>query len=261
MFDSDCSDFLNFLSEPRTLKDVAERFGASASSARRHLQKAIEQRQVIAFKCSRKAYRKAQRKQRSRETVFYISRDGGFLPKELVGFAVKGMTKALDGAEGSTAFVKFKSKGNSKSSFSSKPKSALDYEGYERRSTRFPRIKAGKEKLVASARQRHSPMGKIPRQNQTKSLSTVEKLSMLTALSRRSLSYLELHSRFKVSKQTIKTLTRNGVVEAVWGPMNVGINYGLTKKGMNQLKRLRAAARLNGDEIRKATIHLKHRGS
>jgi len=257
MSDSNSSDLLNFLSEPRSLKEVAEHFGISPSVADYYLQKAIEQNQVLVCKCSSNAGLKSRKKQKQRETLFYISQNIDPLSKGLTGFAATRVART-QGVGSETTFVKFSSTRISKSNISSMIENALDSKKYEPRQTSFPRIRVRREKLVRSAR-RHAPVIRQPLiQSRVKSLSAAEKLSMFAALSRQLLSYSDLHVRFNISKQTIKTSMKNGLIEDVWGPKNIGVRFRLTKKGEKHLKRLKVAAKLEKDEIKKATIRLKH---
>jgi hypothetical protein len=252
------SELLNFLSEPRCLKEVADHFGISASIADCCLQKAIEQNQVIVCKYSRNASLKSRKKQKQHETFFYISRDSDLFSKGLTGFAVTRVVGTQEGVGSETAFVKFSSKSASKSNFSSMIENASDSKNRELRQTAFPRVKAPRERLVRNPR-RPPPVIRQPlKQSQIKSLSVAEKLSMLIALSHQPLSHLDLHAHFNVSKRTIKTFMKNGLIEEAWGPQNIGVKFRLTTKGEKYLKRLKAAARLGKDKIRKATIQLKY---
>jgi DNA-binding MarR family transcriptional regulator len=254
----DRSKLLNFLSEPRCLKEITNHFGISTSIADYCLQKAIEQNQVIVCKYSRNASLKPRKKQKQRETLFYISRNSGLHSKGLTEFVETRVAGAQKGMRSETAFVEFSSKSASRSDFSSMIENASDSKNREPRQTAFPKVKASRERLVRNAR-RHAPVVRQPlKQSQIKSLSVAEKLSMLMALSRQPLSHSDLHARFNVSKRTLKTFIKNGLIEEVWGPQNIGVKFRLTAKGEKHLKRLEAAARLGTDKIRKATIQLKY---
>lgn len=252
------SKLLDFLSEPRCLKEITNHFGISTSIADYCLLKAIEQNQVIVCKYSRNASLKSRKKPKRRETSFYISRDSDLYSKGLTGFAVTRVAGTQEGVSSETAFVKFSSKSVSKSNFSSMIQNASDSKNRELGQTAFPKVKASKERLVRNVRW-HAPVIRQPlKQSQIKSLSVAEKLSMLMALSRQPLSHLDLHAHFKISKRTIKTFVKNGLIQEVWGPQNIGVKFRLTTKGEKYLKRLEVAARLGKDKIRKATIQLKY---
>ncbi len=259
MPNTDCSDLLNFLSEPRSLREVAEHFGILASVAAAYLQKAIEQKQVLVCRYSGEPSIKSPRRRKQRQTLFYISRDSNLLSKGLTGFAISKVVKTQIRAGGETTFVKFSSKSATKSRFSSMVENASGSLEHELEPQPLPRIKMCKESIVKSARRYTLDLHQPLLQSRTQSFSTAEKLSMLTTLSRRPLSYLDLHTLFGIPKLTVKTLIKNGLVEEVWGPKNIGIRFRLTRKGKEHLKRLKTAARLGEDKIRKATIRLKQR--
>ena len=74
-------------------------------------------------------------------------------------------------------------------------------------------------------------------------------------------TFLDLHGRFGVSKETVKSLMKNGPLAEVWGPKTVGLRFKLTRKGKAYLRELEAAARYK-PKIREASlIRLKHRSS
>ncbi len=257
MPDTDCSDLLNFLSEPRSLREIAEHFGILASVAAAYLQEAIEQEQVLVCRYSGKASIKSPSRRKQRQTLFYISRDSNLLSKGLTGFAISKVVKTQIRAGGETAFVKFSSKSAIKSRFSSMAVSgSLEHVPVPQP---LPRIKMRKKNIVRSARRYGLNIPQLPPQNQSKSLSATEKLSMLKTLSRRPLSYLDLRTLFDIPKRTVRTLVKNGLIEEVWGPKNIGIRFRLTRMGEEHLKRLKTAARLGEDKVRKATIRLKQR--
>ena len=250
------SDLLNFLSEPRCLKEVAEHFGISASVADHSLQKAIEQNQVLICKPLRKPSLKSQKQ---RDTLFYISQDSDLFSRGLTGFAVTRGIRTQGEVGSRTAFVKFSSKNASKSNFSSITENASDHKNDELGGAPFPRITVRREKIVRNARRHASAIGQPPTQRQIRSCSVAEKLSMLTALSRQPLPYSDLRTRFNIPKSTIRTFVKNGLVKEVWGSKNIGVRFRLTKKGEKRLERLKAAAKLEKDEIAKATIRLKYK--
>jgi DNA-binding MarR family transcriptional regulator len=253
------SKLLNFLSEPRCLKEITDRFGISASTADYCLQKAIKQNQVIICKYSKKASLKSRKKQKQRETLFYISRDSGLHSKGLTGFVVARVAGAQKAVSSKTTFVEFSSRSASKSSFSSIIENTSDSKNRGPKQTTLPKVKASREQLVRNA-QRHVPVVRQPlKQSQIKLLSVAEKLSMLMALSRQPLPHSDLHARFNISKRTLKTFVKNGLIEEIWGPQNIGVKFRLTTKGEKYLERLEASAKLGMDKIRKATIHLKYR--
>ncbi len=250
MHDSNNSNLMHFLSEPRSLKEVAKHFGISPSLADYHLTKAIEQKRILVCKCPSNANLNSKKK-KQRETLFYISKDSHLLANELTGFTVTRTVKA-QGVGNEITFIKFDSEDASKSNFS------VSGKNNEPDSPLFPRIEVRREKLLRSGR-RNTYVARQPlKKSQTRRFSTAEKLSMLTALSRQLLSYLDLKARFNVSKYAIKTFIKKELIEEKWGPKNIGIRFRLTKKGERYLERLKMAAKLEKDKIRKANIQLKH---
>lgn len=257
MLDSKSSGILHFLTEPRSLKEIAEHFGISEPTAYYYLQKKIEQDQILICKCSRHTQRvDAQQKS---ETLFYISRDSKLLSKGLTRFAVTEAIRTQGRIGNETSSIKFTSTGASRSNFHRMIEDASDSKKREFRLTSLPRINVRREKLVRSIR-RHAPVIRQPlKQSQVRSVSAAEKLSILNALSRQPLPYLDLHARFSISKHVVKTLLRNGLVKETWGSKNIGVRFQLTGKGEKRLKQLKVAARLGKNNIRKTAIKLKHR--
>ena len=74
-------------------------------------------------------------------------------------------------------------------------------------------------------------------------ISHRQTLQLLQALMKEPLSFLELRGRFGVSRQTIKTLVRNGQLTEIWGPKAVGVRFVLSEKGRIYSKGLEAAAK------------------
>ncbi len=256
MSDSIRSRVLNFLSEPRSLKEVAEYLGASTSVARRHIRGAIKQGQIWVCEYPRHSDLNHSDKHRLRETVFYISKNSYMLSKRLTGFSVVGVAK-MQRIRSATTFVKFHSK-TSKYRLYSRD-NAANLERSELMKTSFPKTRKSRDKLMRGNHRHGRVTAKPLRQSQFHSLSAAERLSMLRALSLQPLSYLELHGGLNVSRQMVKTFTKNGLIKEMWGPRDIGVRFRLTGKGEQYLKRLDAASRLGKDKIRKATIQLKHR--
>lgn len=260
MLDSRLSELLYFLSEPRSLKEIAEHFAISTSVADRYLQKAIRENQILACRCSTEDNLKSQSKQGQSETLVYISKDSNLLSQELTGFAVEKVVRTQKGVGSETTFIRFSSEDPSKYRSNSMQEASRGkmHELTDQKSTSFPQIMVRNEKFVRSARE---PIATDRRksQSQARSFSKAEELSMLTALSQNPMSYVDLQTRFRISKRTLRTLTKKGIVEEVWGRRDVGITYQLAEKGKRHLQRLKAAARLKRDKIKDLGIRLKHR--
>jgi DNA-binding MarR family transcriptional regulator len=260
MLDSRFSELLYFLSEPRSLEEIAEHFAISTSIANRYLQKAIRENQILACRYSTRGHLKSQRKQGQSETLVYISKDSDLLSRELTGFAVEKVVRTQKGVGSETTFIRFSSEDPSKSSSNSMQRVSRgkNYELADQNSTSLPQIMVRKGKFVRSAREPLAT-GKRKSQSQARSFSIAQELSMLTALSQNTRSYVDLQTRFKVSRRTLRTLVKKGILKEVWGARNIGITFQLTEKGKKHLKRLKTAARLKRDKIRNLGIQLKHR--
>jgi len=94
---------------------------------------------------------------------------------------------------------------------------------------------------------------------ETHRLSHARTLQLFQALLREPLSFLELHSRFAVSKRTVVRFVKNGLLNEVWGPRAVGVRFKLSKKGKTYLKELEEAAKYEPKMMEKAFIRLKQR--
>jgi hypothetical protein len=90
-----------------------------------------------------------------------------------------------------------------------------------------------------------------------KALSHAEVIHLLEALLERPLAFLELHGRFGATRQTIRGMVRNGLLIEIWGPKAIGIRFKLTKKGKAHLKELEAAAKFDPAIREKSFIRLK----
>ncbi len=259
MLDSGFHELLYFLSEPRSLKEITEHFAISTSMAKRFIQKGIKENQILACKCSTGNRLDSQGKRGRSETVVYISRDSGLLSGELTGFAVEKGVKTQKGVGSETTFIRFSSENSSKSGSNSMQAvfQGKKYEPARHNSKSYPQIMVRNEKFVRSAREPVAA-GQLKSQSQARSFSTAQELSMLTALSENPMPYVDLQARFKVSKRTLRTLTKRGIVKEVWGPRNIGITLKLTEKGRNHLGRLKTAARLKRGKIKDLGIRLKH---
>ncbi len=252
------SDLLDFLSEPRSLKEVALHFGVPEPVARYYIQKEIEQDEILICKHSRGADSRSQKKGQHKNHI-YISRSSNLLSRGLASFAATKDARAKEELRQKTALFKFSSKSANKSSLSTTA-DISDSKNPELEQHSFPRLGMGKERLVRTSKRRHFlAINRPAKLGRTKSLTASEKLALFTALCNRPLSYLDLHTGFDISKQTIKTFVKNGLIQESWGPRNIGVGFRLTEKGKEYLERLRRAAKLEKDEIKKASIRLKHR--
>jgi hypothetical protein len=113
----------------------------------------------------------------------------------------------------------------------------------EQESSRFLSISVGRGKLTRRRATELAREGLPWHSKETKRLSFAERLQLFRALSREPLSFLDLHGRFGVSKQTIRRLVKNHFLVEVWGSNNIGVQFKLTKKSKNHLKELEATAK------------------
>jgi DNA-binding PadR family transcriptional regulator len=63
-----------------------------------------------------------------------------------------------------------------------------------------------------------------------------------------------------IRKQNLSRLIKNGLVQTTWDKSGIGTFIEITGKGKKELRRLRAAARMESDStiIRKSLVHLKN---
>lgn len=90
-------------------------------------------------------------------------------------------------------------------------------------------------------------------------LSHAKRLQLFQASLKEPLTFLDLHGRFGVSKQTIRRLVKNGLLMEVWGPKAIGVRFKLSKKGKIYLKELEAAAKYEPKVREKDFIRLKYK--
>lgn len=85
------------------------------------------------------------------------------------------------------------------------------------------------------------------------------RLDLLEALRTEAKPLMELRSRFGISKNSLRVLVRRGLLCSDWGPKGVGILYKLTEDGNRELKRLKEASRIDSGLVRKPLVTLKTR--
>jgi hypothetical protein len=122
---------------------------------------------------------------------------------------------------------------------------------------RFVFVSARKDKLT-----RHKTLSQLVgektlRGEQAKRLSAAERLRLFQALSEEPLTFLDLHTRFGVSKRMMEGLVEKGLSMEVWGPRAIGVRFKLTNKGKKHLKELEAAAEFKPRIRERRLIQLK----
>lgn len=126
-------------------------------------------------------------------------------------------------------------------------------------SSRFLSISVGRGKLTRHRATELARQGLPWHSKETKRLSFAKRLQLFRALSRAPLSFLDLHVRFGVSKQTIRRLVKNHFLVEVWGSNDIGVQFKLTKESKNHLKELEAAAKYDSKIAEKSPIRLKNK--
>jgi hypothetical protein len=129
----------------------------------------------------------------------------------------------------------------------------------EQESSRFLSISAGTGKLTRHRATELARQGLPWHSRETKRLSFAKRLQLFRALSREPLSFLDLHVRFGVSKQTIRRLVKNHFLVEVWGPNDIGVQFKLTKESKNHLNELETAAKYDSKIVEKSPIRLKNK--
>lgn len=129
----------------------------------------------------------------------------------------------------------------------------------EHESSRFLSISAGRGKLTRHRVTELARQGLPWHSKETKRLSFAKRLQLFRALSREPLSFLDLHVRFGVSKQTIRRLVKNRFLVEVWGSNDIGVQFKLTKESKNHLKELEATAKYDSKIAEKSLIRLKNK--
>jgi len=100
-----------------------------------------------------------------------------------------------------------------------------------------------------------------PSQKATGYLSHAERIHLFQALLKEPLTFLDLHSRFGVSKQIIRRLVKKGLLMEIWGPKTVGVRFKLSYKGKIHLRKMEGAAKLEPEMRERVFIRVKHRTS
>jgi len=263
-----------FLSKPRFLYDVAKHFGISKELAEFHLREAVRSGQVLV----------------SERPVFHTLRLSNGRTKRLGGFVyVLGKSPVLMNHRTRFSVRKLGGSTESKSEVPSfrflsstdalKTKETVDHKlpcsGSER--TMDSRVNVHRLKTSGPlASQFDTSRSKVklarPRtievllrhrtgsvDDETKSLSHVERIRLFRALLKEPLPFLDLHSCFGVSKQVVGRLAKNGFIKEVWGPKAIGVRFGLTSKGRIYLRELEAAAKYKPMMRETGFIRLKQR--
>jgi len=238
--------------------EIIHHLGVSARLARDYVEKAMEQDKVVIYRLLGISDKKS-KGQKLHESSLYISRTSDLLSQGLTEFEVNTV-RIIEEKKGK-AFPRIKSTSPTKRpEFYKMTERGLTQEKLTSKPTSsFPKLDTRESKLVKKTNVARLLVRRYHSNDKTKILTPSEEISLLTALSLQPLSFMDLHSQFKTSKSTVKTLIKNGLIQEVWGPKDIGVKYKLASKGKSHLRKLKTAAKLEIDRIGKARIQLKHK--
>lgn len=114
---------------------------------------------------------------------------------------------------------------------------------------------------VSSSRKKYNRFLQTDRysKGQSNPFLNVERLHLFQALLKEPLTFLVLHERFNVSKQTIRRLVQKKLLAEVWGSAGVGITFNVTNKGKAYLAELEEASKYEPKIKEHAFTRLKQR--
>jgi hypothetical protein len=258
------SDLLNFLTEPRHLREVAKHFGISGMRAKYHIKQAIRSGEVIASEqFAFRTFSDLRGKLKQKEGFLYISRNSPLLSKGQLHLAA-GRGKGF--APTSTTNrnpVKFASE-SEVGKFTVENMASFSNERVDEIGNVVTHSKS-KANLVSMFLNVHSVHGK-PIERRSKILpdrhsralqsshgliSQADRIHLLEALQEQPLTFLELHKHFGVPRQTVKGLLRKRLLAEVWGPKEIGVRFKLTRRGEKHLEELHAAASFDTKKSKK----------
>ncbi len=222
---------LDFLSQPRTVAEVAKYFGVPLSTAESAVREAVEAGKVLV---TSKSFMDAS----ERPLVGKIRPVGALsLSAKLSGLKKLGKLPQVK---------------------TSKPPSGE--EPSKRGSTLFTFRRAEPNQIRKSIGPLSMPemigaVKKSGRKSVQFSLSLEKRV--LETLQRRPKPLMELHATLGISRRTLERFVREGLVRTVWGPGGIGVSYKLTGKGIRELKELQRASTLDSKWRRKQLILLK----
>jgi predicted transcriptional regulator len=270
------SKFLHFLSKPRYAHEVANHFDISGKLVNYHLKEWVKSGKVlISEKRVSRSFLGLKGERKNMGGFLYVSRDspliaGGSL--QLIGKKDEKftLTAATEGVP-----VKFVSKvgglrdknlhKDQMSAFTDRNADSsriapVHLESKVNLDSPVLDILAIKGRLT-ERRVGNQPIERKMKLGQSsyKPLSHVERIRLFQAMSDQPLSFLDLHARFGVSKQTIRRLVKNGLLIEEWGPQAIGVRFKLSKRGKLYLKELEAAAKYESKIAKKDLIRFNRR--
>jgi hypothetical protein len=266
--------FLRFLSKPRFVHEISDHYGIPKKLAVFHLLKAVKSGQVLVsekpvFKMLKTS---AGRLKHSGEFV-YVSRGSPMFVDGHAEFTIKGSGDVVPKSNGGTLSVRFISSAHTvlgKNFFDQRtpnftPAETADHETatshLKTDVALMKRIRSSQHEVKMVKRRTVDQLLRPKHSSDAgpKSLSYVETIDMLRALSKEALPFLNLHARFGISKQTLKRFAKKRLIVEVWGPRAIGVKFKLSKRGEFYLKNLESAAKYELKIKDKRLIRLKQK--
>ena len=114
---------------------------------------------------------------------------------------------------------------------------------------------------VSSSRKKYNRFLQAGRYSngQSNPFLNVERLHLFQALLKEPLTFLVVHERFNVSKQTMRRLVQKKLLAEVWGSSGIGITFNVTNKGKVYLAELEEASKYEPKIKERAFTRLKQR--
>lgn len=267
------SHLLNFLSKPRFASEIAERFNVPIRLVDSHLQDIVRSGQVLVSETPVPQTLLAKNgKLEESEGVLYLAQDSPFLSGEMLKLNVQEVEKTplLSPEVASIKFSRISQ--SSAKEISPKREEQNNLPSFSKTSSKSKTsivsrffgtfIRKGFSSKQVSWKHdighRSLPDHSIY-SGEGRSLSHPIRLRLFQALLNQPLTFLDIHGRFKVSKQTIMGFVRKGLLKEEWGQGGIGVKYGLTKKGKTYVRQIESAVRLKSYSWKNPFIRLKHK--
>jgi hypothetical protein len=254
----DRSTLLEFLSKPHHPHEVAEHFQISSSYANYHLKEAVKAGQVlVSEKPVFKSHPNFRAGLKQLNGFLYVSRSSPLLFKDSSQLVRDASRESAPVLVTEATQVKFTSEAQGQKS---KAVDEQNISAFTDRKTNTISAVAGRLKSkvlfspflnVLAAKGKSSgggPRARLLRHERSLSqssyepLSHVERMRLFESMLNHPLTFLEVHGRFRVSRQVIEGFVQRGLLKEVWGPRDIGVRFMLSKKGEKHLEELREAA-------------------
>jgi hypothetical protein len=250
--------------------EVAKHFGISTKLADLHLREAVKSGHVLVgkkpvFQASGTSKDKLERS----SEFLYVLRDSSMIRDNVIKLGTKKPNNWTSGSRHEFPFARStkvhssveKNAHNRPSKLSSTEETDQSRNRHINLNTTSPltsklNLPSNKVKMAKRIQTEHLLAYETRSIRDVKSLSSVEKIHLLRALLKPA-TFLDLHRCFGVSKETVKSLMKNGLLAEVWGPKAVGLRFKLTNKGKIYLKKLEAAAKCEPKIKKKAFIKFR----